>query len=213
MLTKELEEDLNDTLKMFVEEAFTSYTDGTTKLYLYFDDERQEFNIGFGECYGTYILSRPIADWRDSLFHSFKEEVQDILTDPEAAEYSYPQEVINSVIALAESEDYDIENGDEAEEILKESGAADVIGEENARYYTEVDTGWLNDLKDEAIEAYEALQKDGAIEPYEEEMEFENQEKEKPSIKAKIKEYQEKESIKAKDKPLKQAKNEKGQEL
>lgn len=37
--------------------------------------------------------------------------------------------------------------------------------------------------------------------------------KEKPSIMAKIKEYQEKESIKARDKPLKQAKHEKGQEL
>lgn len=153
MLTKEQEKDLEETLEEFVEGIFTSYTDGPTELHLYYDEEYQKFDTSIDDCYEIYILSRPIINWRDTLCHSLSEEVQDILNNPKDAEYSYPQEIINSVRELVESEDYDIET--EAEEILNGSGAADFIGEENAKYYTEVDTGWMKELKKEAIKAYE----------------------------------------------------------
>jgi len=171
MLTKIQEKNLEEALKAFIGTQFDYYMQGTEKIYLVYDEKSKEFDVSPIECYGdVYILDRPVMDWRETLNRKLEEEVKAIIANPARAEYDYPQEIIDSVKVLVfKNAGYNISC--ESDKILEESGAANVIKEENTRYYTEVDTSYFEELKEEAIEAYEALQKDGAIEPYDEEME------------------------------------------
>lgn len=154
MLTKDEEKDLEETLEDFIYTQFQYYVQGTEIIYLVYDLEYKEFGVCPLEYAGyVYLIERPAMDWRDTLKHSFEEEVRAIITDSGEAEYDYPQVLIDNVKVLVLNADYDISS--ESDKILEESGAADFIKEEKTRYYIDVDTSYFEELKKEVVEAYE----------------------------------------------------------
>lgn len=154
MLTNDEEKDLEETLEDFIYTQFQYCVQGTEIIYLAYDDKYKEFVVCPLDCDGyVYLLDRPALDWRDTLKHSFEEEVRAIITDSGEAEYDYPQVLIDNVKVLVLNADYDISS--ESDKILEESGAADFIKEEKTRYYIDVDTSYFEELKKEVVEAYE----------------------------------------------------------
>lgn len=154
MLTKDEEKDLEETLEDFIYTQFQYYVQGTEIIYLVYDLEYKEFGVCPLEYAGyVYLIERPAMDWRETLKHSFEEEVRAIITDSREAEYDYPQVLIDNVKVLVLNADYDISS--ESDKILEESGAADFIKEEKTRYYIDVDTIYFEKLKKEVVEAYE----------------------------------------------------------
>jgi hypothetical protein len=154
VLTKDEEKDLEETLEDFIYTQFQYYVQGTEIIYLVYDLEYKEFGVCPLEYAGyVYLIERPAMDWRDTLKHSFEEEVRAIITDSGEAEYDYPQVLIDNVKVLVLNADYDISS--ESDKILEESGAADFIKEEKTRYYIDVDTSYFEELKKEVVEAYE----------------------------------------------------------
>ena len=129
MLTNDEEKDLEETLEDFIYTQFQYCVQGTEIIYLAYDDKYKEFVVCPLDCDGyVYLLDRPALDWRDTLKHSFEEEVRAIITDSGEAEYDYPQVLIDNVKVLVLNADYDISS--ESDKILEESGAADFIKEE-----------------------------------------------------------------------------------
>lgn len=154
MLTKDEEKDLEETLEDFIYTQFQYCVQGTEIIYLVYDLEYKEFAVCPLEYAGyVYLIERPAMDWRNTLKHSFEEEVRAIITDSGKAEYDYPQVLIDNVKVLVLNADYDINY--ESDKILEESGAADFIKEEKTRYYIDVDTSYFEELKKEVVEAYE----------------------------------------------------------
>lgn len=161
MMTKKQEEKLNKAIENLIYDCFTSSAKYPTELSLYYDSDDDTFDYYYPTEYasGDFLISVPVqSDLSDLLNHSYADEVQAIITDPEAAEFKYPQDVIDSVKELIESEDYDPTDREDAMTILEESGAKDCMQEQSACYYTEDDLYYFEDLKSQAIEAFDELQ-------------------------------------------------------
>lgn len=63
MLTEKQEKDLDLILKTFIEKQYTSYTSGTERVYLLYDEDEDEFFTGEESYYGyVYILDKPIEE-------------------------------------------------------------------------------------------------------------------------------------------------------
>lgn len=161
MMTKKQEEKLNEAIENLIYDCFTSSAKYPTELSLYYDSDDDTFDYYYPtECAsGDFLISVPVqSDLCDLLNQSYADEVQAIITDPEAAEFKYPQDVIDSVKELIESEDYDPTDREDAMKILEESGAKDCMQEQSACYYTEDDLYYFEDLKNQAIAAFCELQ-------------------------------------------------------
>ena len=162
MLDDKIKEEIANELKDCIEDV-CSYTHSGVDVNLVYDTKNEYFTsfISTGNTWVPYYetlltLHSDNFEWLDYLGDIPCDcELRALLRGESEIELTYSQDIIDKAKRIVEDEEIDIDDNDEAEYVLKECGAADVIEkamiDENVNYHLENE---YDNLLDEAIEAY-----------------------------------------------------------
>lgn len=160
MLDDKIKKDIADELKECIKDLY-SYPYSGFDVNLVYDTKNECITSYVGnECYPNceilFSAKTNDFDWFDYLGCTpFECELQALIRGESTIDLTYSQDIINEAKRIVENEEIDVDDHDEAEYVLKECGAADVIKQatidENIDYYMEEE---FDKLLDEAIESY-----------------------------------------------------------
>lgn len=164
MISDKRKEEIKESLKDCIEEAF-SYNQSGSDVSLVYDSIDNYFtslitsSSGWeSQCLVELVTIPTInLDWSDALFQPYEDELQCMITGSPYGEFEYSQDIIDKARKIIDDEEIDILDHDEAKYVLEKCEASEFILQEeikvNVGDYMENN---FDKLLDKAIEAYES---------------------------------------------------------
>lgn len=113
-------------------------------------------------------IKSPEIDWRDTLNGgSCSDELQNILEEGTSmVDVEYSQDIIDKAKEIVKNDDVDIEDKAEAEKVLEECGASEVLKESEVAYARDCFEDIRDEFISEAYNAFEEYKKECKVEKY-----------------------------------------------
>lgn len=162
MISEERLEEIRKGLEECVREVFSHTHSGINESLVYVPEEdRFTTSMDTGGYYPNLVYLATMQskefEWQTSLCQSYSDELKAMLNTPHDAEFNYPQEIIDTAKKIVEDEDIDVNDNDEARDVLENCGASDFILQDtlnaNIEYYLKDES--FDEFFEEAVQAYE----------------------------------------------------------